>query len=493
MTFYRLVFTGGFLPAEPAGKSITGGFPDYCRRFSPPNLLQKNMKVEVVSNEIIKPSSPTPDHFRHYQLSFLDHLSPQTYNPLVLFYQLDVDDDDDQDHESKIKEISDKVKNSLSEVLTLFYPLAGRVKNDRFIYCNDEGVSYSVTRVKSPCHLSQAIKNPLPSELCNFLPFKLNELNEFALGVQLNVFERGGVALGLCISHQIADALSSIMFIKTWVAIARGEANHLPHPEFVSAKLFPPLDGPKFDPNNVISSEVISKRFVFEGSTLEAIRSKYEKNTCLEGERRPSRVEALSAFIWSRFVAATSCDNDNELSAGTEKVYAVIHAVNLRPKLDPPLPEHSFGNLYRYSYAIFPSTILSSSEKDNYGYEAMKQIRAGFEKVDMDYLRKVQEGEDVKLEQFTEYAEELLMKGGELVSFAFTSLCRFPLYDADFGWGKPTWVSSASLDYENLVAFMDTKTGNGIETYVSLKTEKMAKHEDDKEFIIATSALPLET
>ncbi|XP_062110559.1 stemmadenine O-acetyltransferase-like [Humulus lupulus] len=436
------------------------------------------VEVEVVSNEIIKPSSPTPNHFRHYQLSFLDQLSAKRYNPFVFFYEI-------EDHESKINEISNKIKNSLSEVLTLYYPLAGRVKNDRFVDCNDKGVLYSVARVKCPCHLSQAIKYPLPSELSNFLPFQINELTEFSIGVQLNVFESGGIALGLCTSHQIADALSSIMFIKTLVAIARREADHISHPEFVSAMLFPPLHDLEFDPNRGTSPEVISKRFVFESSTIEAIRSKYEKKTCLEGKRRPSRVEALSAFIWSRFVAATSCDDD-ENSDKTKKVYAVIHAVNLRPKLDPPLPEHSFGNIYRHSYAYFPSTMLSSYEKDDYGYVAMKEIRAGLEKMDMDYVRKVQEGDDVKTKLFNKYIEELSMNG-QLISFGFTSLCRFPLYDADFGWGKPTWVGSASLDYDNLAAFVDTKTGNGIEAYVSMKEESMAKLEDDMEFLKAVS------
>ncbi|XP_062112597.1 stemmadenine O-acetyltransferase-like [Humulus lupulus] len=446
--------------------------------------------VEVVSNEIIKPSSPTLDHLRHYQLSYLDQLSPHTYNPLVLFYELDHDDDDHHDHnKSKINEMSNKIKNSLSEVLTLFYPLAGRVKNDRFIDCNDEGVSYTVTRVKSPCHLSQAIKNPLPTELCNFLPFQLHELNKFPIGVQLNVFDRGGVALGICISHQIADALSCIFFIKTWMAMARGEANHIAHPEFVSAKLFPPLDDPNYDPKIGITREVISKRFVFEASTIETIRSKYEQKTRMEGERRPSRVEALSAFIWSRFLAATSCDDDDERCATAEKVYAVVHPVNLRRKLDPPLPDHSFGNLYRSSIVLLPSTSLSSSEEEDCGYEVMKQIRGGFKKMDVDYLRKVQEGEDEGLQHLMKYAEELFMKGGQLISFSFTSLCRFPIYDADFGWGKPAWVSSASLTFDNLVAFMDTRTGNGIEAYVSLKEENMVKLEDDKEFLKAVSPL----
>ena len=53
---------------------------------------------------------------------------------------------------------------------------------------------------------------------------------------------------------------------------------------------------------------------------------------------------------------------------------------------------------------------------------------------------------------------------GEVVSFNFTSLCRFPLYEADFGWAKPIWVGSPSLTFKNLVVFMDTALGDdGIE------------------------------
>ncbi|ONI30186.1 hypothetical protein PRUPE_1G235900 [Prunus persica] len=45
------------------------------------------VEVEVISKEIIKPSSPTPDHLRYLQLSFLDQLAPPVYNPFVLFYE----------------------------------------------------------------------------------------------------------------------------------------------------------------------------------------------------------------------------------------------------------------------------------------------------------------------------------------------------------------------------------------------------------------------
>ncbi|KAL0296362.1 UNVERIFIED_CONTAM: hypothetical protein Sradi_6688300 [Sesamum radiatum] len=69
----------------------------------------------------------------------------------------------------------------------------------------------------------------------------------------------------------------------------------------------------------------------------------------------------------------------------------------------------------------------------------------------------------------------------ELVTFNFTSLCRFPLYGADFGWGKPVWVASAGLRYKNVVTFMDTATGEGIEAWINLRHEDMEKFEADLE------------
>ncbi|PON71583.1 Transferase [Trema orientale] len=432
-------------------------------------------EVELISKEIVKPSSPTPDHLRHYQLSFLDQVCPKTYNPLVFFYELN------SDH--NITEISNKIKKSLSEVLTLYYPLAGRVENDRFVDCNDEGVPYSVARVISTCHLSDAIKNPLPSELCKFLPFELHPITEFALGVQLNVFEHGGIAVGLCISHQLADALSCIMFAKTWVAIARGEGDRVARPEFVSATLFPPKDDPGFDATSMVTKKAVSKRFVFDASVIEALRLKYKskERTVLEDQDdqiRPSRIEALSAFIWNRFVAATS----DLYSAKTEKVYTVVHPANIRPRLDPPLPEHSFGNLSRFSFVI-----LSTGQEN--GCDLVRLIREGIRKVDMDHLRKVQQGEDSHLDLLLNYTKELMVKGGEYISLGFTSLCRFPLYEADFGWGEPIWVSSAALCFSNFIVFMDTKTGNGIEAYIGLKEEHMAKLEADEDFLRAVSPI----
>lgn len=96
------------------------------------------------------------------------------------------------------------------------------------------------------------------------------------------------------------------------------------------------------------------------------------------------------------------------------------------------------------------------------------------------YVAKLSEG-DKLLNFMKERAKGV--NTGEVVSFSFTSLCGFPLYEADFGWGKPIWVGSASLTFKNLVVFLDTRSGDGIEAWINLKLEDMAKLEADKELL----------
>ena len=51
------------------------------------------------------------------------------------------------DLDSVISDNSKLLKQSLLETLTRFYPFAGKVRDDFYIDCNDEGVHYIVTRV----------------------------------------------------------------------------------------------------------------------------------------------------------------------------------------------------------------------------------------------------------------------------------------------------------------------------------------------------------
>ncbi|KAJ6294492.1 hypothetical protein OIU76_022545 [Salix suchowensis] len=134
------------------------------------------------------PSSSTPSHLQNLKISWLDQfLSPHNYLPFIFYFPSNGDENN--------VERSRQLRNSLSETLTIFYPLAGRyTDNNLIIHCNDEGVEYTEAQ-----HPVQPDNSPL-------------------VLIQSNIFESGGVAIGLCVTHRAADAYTVFTFVRTWAS-----------------------------------------------------------------------------------------------------------------------------------------------------------------------------------------------------------------------------------------------------------------------------------
>lgn len=414
--------------------------------------------IEVISTCTISPSSPTPDHLQYYKLSFIDQISPPVFMPLVLFYPSD-------NHLTNTDKLN-QLKKSLSEALTRFYPLAGRLVDNTYVDCNNEGIPF--VEARASCKLSDVLNNPIPRELNKLLPYDLDDVKDIGMVIQVTFFECGGMAVGVGTSHKIADAMSFFFFLTSWAAISREDGDNVRSPRFESANLFPPRDLANYNDTlgMVKKDEIVTKRFIFTASKIAALRDKYSDTLNGEYQRRPTRIEALSAFIWTRFVYASG-GKDNP-----DRMCMLNHAVNLRTRMDPPLTECHFGNISR------PALTIPSLDNDEHGYGIVNQVRDAIRNVGGDHYEKL---------NFMKERAKLVNKG-EVVSVSFTSLCRFPSYEADFGWGKPVWVGSASLTYKNLVVFLDTQSGDGIEAWINMKLEDMAKLEADKEFLSYVSS-----
>ncbi|KAL3745953.1 hypothetical protein ACJRO7_014969 [Eucalyptus globulus] len=211
-------------------------------------------KVKVVSTETIKPSSPTPPHLRNFNFCLLDQLAPPFYVPVVLFYSA-LDEKAAPDSAS----VSGNLKTSLAQVLSL-YPLGGRVKGNAGIDCDDEGALY--LEAKAHFELSKVLSYPDIDQLQQFLPFSpyrvsTNNEDQVIVGVQANFFDCGGIRIGICISHKIANGASVFAFLNAQSAIA----NNLK-----ASELFQPKDINFQMPSRVISREKLStKRFCFDG------------------------------------------------------------------------------------------------------------------------------------------------------------------------------------------------------------------------------------
>ena len=179
----------------------------------------------------------------------------------------------------------------------------------------------------------------------------------------------------------------------------------------------------------------------------------------------------MLAFILSRILAAAAAEREREKAVA---VVMVVSPVNIRGKLDPPLPENSFGNLYRPAFTFL--------RRGKFGI--VERMREGTRKVDREYVERMRKcGEDGSVKVLVEEKRRAAMEGGEFVGYNLTSLCRFPLYDTDFGWGDPLWVAMAPLPFDNNVALLDSKHRRGIEAYINLKPEIMAKLEADVHFL----------
>ncbi|GJU31772.1 acylsugar acyltransferase 3-like protein [Tanacetum coccineum] len=141
----------------------------------------------IISQQTIKPASPTPSHLKTYNLSLLDGIVPNMSNDFVFFYP------------KYMNNVNTNVlKQSLSQSLARYYPLAGRFPSPSASYvdCNDEGIDF--------------VEVSTDSQLSDFIVKKYHDETVHHL------FPNG---LGLK-----DDGLTVASFVNHWATVARGES-----------------------------------------------------------------------------------------------------------------------------------------------------------------------------------------------------------------------------------------------------------------------------
>ncbi|KAI5676383.1 hypothetical protein M9H77_07333 [Catharanthus roseus] len=411
--------------------------------------------VLIVTKEMIKPSSPTPHHLRTFKLSFLDQISPPMYTPLIFFYQAT---EIHGDH----AQISQLLKQSLSKTLSQFYPLAGRINSEGyFIDCNDAGALFIEAQIHA--NLLQVVDKPNMEELREYLPSE-PEKDNVLLAVQINFFDCGGIALGVKMSHKVADGTSLVTFMNAWGAMTSSCTRDENISQFsfgTIANLFPPRDLSSFNSmkSTGITNENVLKRLLFSKEKLQKLKHSVSSASGSKIQD-PTRVEVVSSFIWRHFIEMKKSKIGNE-----KKIVGAVHAVNLRPRMNPPLPNHAFGNFWRHIMAI-PTIVLSNNKEEKYEYHDLVEIlRSSIREINDDYVKKIQSGDEYI--PILKKSVEIFLKG-EIELLNFSSWCRFPIYEVDFGWGKPVWACTTAFPFKNLAILMSTRDGQGIEAWINM-------------------------
>ncbi|KAH7560775.1 hypothetical protein JRO89_XS10G0098900 [Xanthoceras sorbifolium] len=398
------------------------------------------MAVRIISREIIKPSSSTPNHLKIHKLSLMDQMASYSYLPILLFY-------------SGPCKNSDHLKKSLSQILTHYYTFAGQVKDHSFIECNDYGVSFIEAHVATK--MSEVLhQQPQLDLLEKLLPCQSTTLNVVVLQSHLS--------LNILLPIETAAA----HFVKNWAAVACGGTGNDINKDhdliFDSTSILPPIDclGSSSTTKEMpkpISIETTTKRFIFDGSKIAALQDKIGN--------RPTRFEAVSALLWGTAVrdAQREEEEDGFTTTTTTTQFEALITVNLRKKMNPPIPEQCIGNIHTWKTTDWPM-----EETINYSSLARK-LHESVNMINDEYVRKGNASDSI-----FSCIGNFLEKDIKLKPFFITSWCRLPFYKADFGWGKPILLTT-TMRFDKGAILLDTCDGDGIEAWVTLPKEDMIK------------------
>ncbi|KAK4277864.1 hypothetical protein QN277_015794 [Acacia crassicarpa] len=401
------------------------------------------------------------------------------------------------------------LKSSLSLTLSHFPPLAGRLTTDShgyvYITCNDAGVDflhatdtgYSVRDLLSP--------PDVPGSFKHFFTFdkKVSYTGHLSPLLAVQVTELAdGVFIGCAMNHAIADGTSFWNFFNTFAEICREATNKISNvPDFrrdsiliSKAVLEFPEGGPKitFNPDEPLrerifsfSKEAIKKlkatvnseKLTINGevNAVELIgkqsNDSYHNNNKGKVNDEISSFQSLCALLWRCVTRARKLH--------PSKTTAFKMAVNCRLRLEPKLDPYYFGN------AIQSIPTYATAED---------VVCRGLRWCAEELSKNVKTHDDAMVRRLVEDWERnprcFPLGNPDGTSLTMGSSPRFPMYDNDFGWGRPVAVRSGGANKFNgkISAFPGREGGGSVDLEVLLPPETMEGLESDPEFMAYASS-----
>ncbi|XWS56685.1 hypothetical protein CRYUN_Cryun09bG0106900 [Craigia yunnanensis] len=419
------------------------------------------------------------------------------------------------------------LKQSLAKTLSFFSPLAGRLYTDQdgyiYITCNDAGVEFHHSKcatwfirdVIGPIHVPELVKE--------FFSFDktVSYHGHYKPIMAVQVTELGdGVFIGCSVNHAVVDGTSFWNFFNTFAEICRKINNNnrsidkiARQPDFSrdsvlisSAILRVQEGGPKvtFNENDPLRERIFSfsreailelkakvnnkkmEEFLINGdlnaveilgkqsndnidngkNLTEIFEKWFFKTTAISNTVEISSFQSLCALLWRAVTRARKLPSS--------KMTTFRMAVNCRHRLNPKLDPLYFGN-----------AIQSIPTYASAGDVTSRDIRWCAEQLN----ENVKAHDDKTVRRFIHNWEKdprcFPLGNFDGASMTMGSSPRFPMYDNDFGWGRPLAVRSGGANkFDGKISAFPGREGNGsVDLEVILAPETMAGIESDHEFM----------
>lgn len=424
------------------------------------------------------------------------------------------------------------LKSSLSRTLSLFSPLAGRLATDSdgyvYINCNDAGVDF-VHATASGLYIRDLL-SPIDNHesFKEFFTFdrKVSYSGHFSPILAVQVTELAdGVFIGCSVNHAVTDGTSFWNFFNTFAQICKGSNKYFHNiPDFhresiliSDAVLRLPEGGPTVTFN--ADAPLRERIFSFSRESIQKLKIKAntpkwtEANNVVEfmlkhsndnhDEKENNKVTAIlenwfksavnSVNSKPQIVSGNESNKETTEISSFQSICALLWravtrarkfpasktttfrmAVNCRHRIEPKLEPYYFGN-----------AIQSVPTYASAGDVLSKDLRWCAEQLN----KNVKAHDNTMVRKFVEDWENnprcFPLGNPDGASITMGSSPRFPMYDNDFGWGRPLTVRSGKANkFDGKISAFPGRDGNGtVDLEVVLAPETMAGLESDPEFM----------
>ncbi|KAK0605231.1 hypothetical protein LWI29_024374 [Acer saccharum] len=435
------------------------------------------MKIKIKESSLAKPAQETPN--KPLWTSSLDLLVARVPVPTVYFYK---------PNGCSNFFNAQLLKEALCKALVMFYPVAGRLGYDEKgrleIKCNGEGVLFVEAETDSAFdHFNDFAPSLELMQLIPNVDYSGDISSSPLFAFQITSFKCGGVTLGSNMHHSLADGPSAFHFVNTWADIARYgsststlllpwhdrtllQARNPPAPAFHHIEYDPSpsmvMNTTHLDPPS--SSTCTSAVFKVSSEQQNMLKKHKPTSSSTSTGAKYSSYETLAAHIWRSICKARGLANDQ-----LTKLYIPVDG---RSRLNPPLPPGFFGNaIFSATSTALAGDIQSEPLIDTVGriYEAVKRIDDDYIRSALDYLQ-VQPD----LAPLSRGAQTF-----KCPNLNVNSWSRLPMYDADFGWGRPVFTGPPSVVLEGMCFILPKSTIDGsLSLAICLETSHMQLFKD---------------
>lgn len=445
------------------------------------------MVVSIISQSIVIPSKPTPNP---KLFSLCEQIKLRTHAPLLYVYN----------PHNNISTFLETLRNSLSHVLVIYYPLAGRlswIKDKRWeLNCNAKGAILLEAKCETNLKdLGDFVPTNLVSQLIPNINYDVPIEDVPLLVVQLTRFRCGGFTLGVALCRAATDGMATMRFMSAWAKLARGEyldPNDFPchdrillnsrkstnssilhrHPEFEAPPNWMSHDSGDNKETSVTIMKLKREQILKLKKNIDSHMS--FQSTCKDvSKTKPfTTFEVIAGHLWR-------CVTKSRYSRGSsDQPTRLSTLVNCRNRLKPPLPSSYIGN------TAFPTVTPTRSFNDlickPLGY-AVEDVRNALERVTGEYvmsaLNYIDSEKDMKLLRYNfHYPAKSVCEEGEYKgspNLFVVSWMNFSYKEADFGLGEPFYFGPGYMDSEGKAFVMNNNNGDGVVVAISLEASYM--------------------